>query len=67
MKDKETIQYFTEILTAYGALRSLIQAKNLKGQYYTNNGEFIYRTDSAIYAVNNSKDGYYICTYIVKK
>jgi hypothetical protein len=67
MKDKDTIQYYDELLTAYGALRSFITSKNLTGKYYTNNGEFIYRTDSVIYAINNSKEGYYICIYNTSK
>jgi Trm5-related predicted tRNA methylase len=67
MKDKKEIQYHQSKMEAYGVLRHYIFDNHLAGTFYTNNGEFMFRTDSLIYAINNCKEGFYIATYTAKK
>jgi hypothetical protein len=60
---KETTQFYGELMQCYGALRAFLTDNNLSGVFYTANGEFLYRTEGAIYGVKGSKKGYYIITY----
>lgn len=61
-KTKE-VQYYTELMMAYSALRAFLNDNNIKGSFYTSNGEFLYRTESGVYGVKLAKKGYYLITY----
>jgi hypothetical protein len=57
------VQYYTELMQAYSALRAYLNDNKLSGVFYTANGEFLYRTSTDIYGVKGSKKGYSIVTY----
>jgi hypothetical protein len=53
--------YYQTKMGAYDALRKLIA--NINGQYYTCQGEFIFRTPDHLYLVINTTNGYIIASY----
>lgn len=60
---KKEINYYSELMTAYGALREYLIVNNIKGEFYTSNGEFLYRTETNVYGVKGTKKGYYLAIY----